>query len=192
VKLGALLIRGVVGPLFIGHGTQKLFGWFGGHGVEGTAGYFESLGLRPGQRHARSAGAAEAGGGLLLTLGLLTPVGAATIIGTMATAIRKAHAENGPWVTNGGYEYNLVLIAAMTALAENGPGPLSADRTLFPGLRGGAAAALALGAGVAGSYLVTSDLVSEEPGAAQDEPGGAAGHAEQDGSREPEPAGARS
>src|SRR4051812_47548241 len=148
MKLGALLIRGVVGALFFGHGTQKLFGWFGGHGIEGTGGYFETLGLRPGQRHAKAAGVAEAGGGLALLLGMLTPAAAATIIGTMVTAIRKAHAQNGPWVTNGGYEYNLVLIATMVGIAENGPGPLSVDSARFPGLNGTPLAALALGSGV--------------------------------------------
>jgi putative oxidoreductase len=67
MRFGALIIRAVVGPLFIGHGTQKLFGWFGGHGVEGTGGFFEQLGLRPGKRHAVAAGAAETAGGALLT-----------------------------------------------------------------------------------------------------------------------------
>ena len=164
MKLGALLIRGVVGPLFVGHGTQKLFGWFGGHGIEGTGGYFESLGLKPGKRHATAAGAAETLGGALLALGLLTPVAAATIAGTMVTAIRKAHAQNGPWVTNGGYEYNAVLIAAMAAVTDAGPGPLSLDSVLFPRMRGPLLAALALGAGAAGSYVATSELVTEEAG----------------------------
>jgi putative oxidoreductase len=123
MTLGTAAIRGVVGPLFVGHGTQKLFGWFGGHGVEGTGGYFESLGLKPGKRHATAAGVAETLGGALLTLGALTPLATTLVSGTMVTAIRKAHAQNGPWVTNGGFEYNLVLIAAMTAIAESGPGP---------------------------------------------------------------------
>src|SRR3982751_6385146 len=102
MNLGKLALRGIVGPLFVGHGTQKLFGWFGGHGLEGTAGFFEQgLGLRPGKRHATAAG---------------------MIIGTMVTAIRKVHAPKGPWVTEGGYEYNAVLIAAIFALAESGPG----------------------------------------------------------------------
>jgi putative oxidoreductase len=163
MKLGKLAVRGVIGPLFVGHGTQKLFGWFGGHGLEGTAGFFESgLQLRPGKRHATAAGAAEAGGGALLALGALTPVAATSIIATMITAIRKVHAQNGPWVTNGGYEYNLVLIGAMLAITENGPGPLSVDARLFPNLKGPAVAALALGAGAAGSFLAT-DVVNEAP-----------------------------
>src|ERR671939_1282890 len=108
MKLGTLAVRGIVGPLFVGHGTQKLFGWFGGHGPDGTGGAFESMGLRPGRRHALAAGAAEAGGGALLTLGALTPVATSLITGVMTTAMRKVHAKNGPWVTGGGWEDNAV------------------------------------------------------------------------------------
>src|SRR5947209_4331600 len=127
MKLGLTALRLVVGGLFAGHGAQKLFGWFGGHGLEGTGHFFESLGLRPGRRHATAAGATEAGGGALLALGLLTPAAAAGLIGTMFTAIRKVHGPKGPWVTDGGYEYNLVLIAAVIALADVGPGDWSLD-----------------------------------------------------------------
>jgi putative oxidoreductase len=168
VRLSTLFVRATIGALFFGHGTQKLFGWFGGHGLEGTGGAFESMGLRPGKRHATAAGAAEAGGGALLALGLLTPVAATSIIATMVTAIRKVHASNGPWVTNGGYEYNLVLIAAMLAITENGPGPISLDAKLAPDLKGFPLALAALGAGVAGSFLAT-DVVNE---AAPEEAGG--------------------
>ena len=136
MDLGRLLLRGVVGPLFVGHGTQKLFGWFGGHGIEGTGGFFENLGLRPGKRHATAAGWAEAGGGALLTLGAFTPLASLLISSTMVTAIRKVHAPKGPWVTEGGYEYNLALIAAMAAITETGPGSPSVDAALFPGLKG--------------------------------------------------------
>jgi putative oxidoreductase len=163
MKLGALLIRGVVGPLFIGHGTQKLFGWFGGHGIEGTGGFFEQLGLRPGRRHAAAAGLAEAGGGLMLTLGLLTPVAATVISSTMVTAIRKVHAQKGPWVTEGGFEYNAVLIATMAAITENGAGPLSIDSVAFPQLKGTRWALLELGAAVAGSYVATASPINEAP-----------------------------
>ena len=160
MSIGSALVRGVVGPLFVGHGTQKLFGWFGGYGIEGTGGYFESLGLTPGRKHATAAGAAETIGGALVTLGALTPVGATLISGTMVTAIRKAHASNGPWVTNGGYEYNLVLIAAMAALAEHGPGAASVDEALFPNLKGPAMAALVVGAAIAGSFVGTSEKLN--------------------------------
>jgi putative oxidoreductase len=153
-----------VGPLFIGHGTQKLFGWFGGHGIEGTAGFFEKLGLRPGRRHATAAGWSEAAGGALLTLGALTPIAQAMVTGTMVTAIRKVHAPNGPWATSNGYEYNLTLIALAAALTETGPGRPSVDSALFGDrLRGKGWALAALAAGVAGSYLVTERLVEPEP-----------------------------
>jgi putative oxidoreductase len=164
MKLGKLAVRGVIGPLFVGHGTQKLFGWFGGHGLEGTAGFFESgLELRPGRRHATAAGLSEAVGGALLTLGAATPIAASMIIGAMTTAIRKVHASKGPWVTEGGFEYNAVLIAAMIALAESGPGRPSVDAALFPRMKGTGWALAALGAGVAGSYLATEHFNEPAP-----------------------------
>ena len=168
MDLGRLLLRGVVGPLFVGHGTQKLFGWFGGHGIEGTGGFFENLGLRPGKRHATAAGWAEAGGGALLTLGAFTPLASLLISSTMVTAIRKVHAPKGPWVTEGGYEYNLALIALATALTETGPGAPSVDGALFGDrFKGKGWALAALAAGVAGSYLVTEKLVEPEAAPAQ-------------------------
>jgi putative oxidoreductase len=130
MKIGRLLLRLTVGGFFFGHGTQKLFGWFGGHGIEPTAQMFESLGMRPGRRNAVAAGAAEAGGGAALALGLATPLAAGTLTSVMLTAIHRVHLKNGPWVTNGGYEYNAVLIAAVLALAEVGPGKLSLDHAL--------------------------------------------------------------
>src|SRR3954466_7602861 len=132
MNLGKLALRGVVGPLFVGHGTQKLFGWFGGHGLEGTAGFFEQgIGLRPGKRHAAAAGVSEALGGALLTLGAATPLAAPMVTGTMVPAIRKVHAANGPWVTDNGFKYNAVLIAAMATLVDRGPGSPSVDGKLF-------------------------------------------------------------
>ena len=97
MELGLLVIRVVVGLLFVGHGTQKLFGWFGGHGLAGTGGFFDSLGMRPGKQHAFLAGFAEAGGGLLLALGLLTPLASAALIAVMVVAILTVHAKNGIW-----------------------------------------------------------------------------------------------
>jgi putative oxidoreductase len=166
---GRLALRGVVGPVMVGHGTQKLFGWFGGHGPDATGGAFESMGLRPGKRHALAAGAAETAGGALLTLGALTPVAAAAITGVMVTAIRKVHIKNGPWATNGGYEYNVALIALAAALAETGPGRPSVDAARFPNLRGGRYALLAVAAGALGSYLAT-ERFSESAPAPQEEP----------------------
>jgi putative oxidoreductase len=163
MDLGRFFLRGVVGPLFVGHGTQKLFGWFGGHGPDGTGGFFEGFGLKPGKRHATAAGVAEAGGGLLLTLGAATPVAAAMVSGSMITAIRKVHLPKGPWVTEGGYEYNLALIALATALVETGPGRPSVDAALFPRWKGTGWALASLAAAGAGSYLATGPLNEVEP-----------------------------
>jgi len=87
VELALLVLRVVVGALFVGHGAQKLFGVFGGHGLAGTAGFFESIGLRPGRLHAPAAGVAELGGGALIALGLFTPLGAMLIIAVMVAAV---------------------------------------------------------------------------------------------------------
>jgi putative oxidoreductase len=164
MKLWRVILRVLVGGLFVGHGTQKLFGWFGGHGVEGTAGFFESLGLKPGKRNAIAAGAAEAGGGALLAAGLATPLAGAAINGTMVTAIRHVHAAKGPWSTEGGWEYNAVLLAAVFAIVEAGPGPVSLDHA-FGTERSGLGWALAsLGAGAAGS-LALSELAKRRAAA---------------------------
>jgi putative oxidoreductase len=159
MKIGRLLLRLTVGGFFVGHGTQKLFGWFGGHGLDATAGMFESIGLRPGRRHAVAAGAAEAGGGALLVAGLATPAAASVLTATMLTAIHRVHFKSGPWATNGGYEYNVVLIAAALALVEAGPGPLSLDaaRGRERSGSGWAIAALAAGAlGALGAHLAAA------------------------------------
>jgi putative oxidoreductase len=165
MDLGRTALRLVIGPLFVGHGTQKLFGWFGGHGREGTGAFFEQIGLKPGKRHATGAGAAEAVGGALLTLGALTPVAAGLITGTMVTAIRKVHAPKGPWNTDGGYEYNLTLIAAMAALAEVGPGRPSVDASVLPRLKGNGLALAQFAGATAAAALLTSERTNAEPGA---------------------------
>ena len=103
MKLSRLILRVLIGGLFVGHGTQKLFGWFGGHGPDGTGGFFESLGLKPGKRNAIAAGAAEAGGGALLATGFALPLAGAALTGTMASAIRHVHAAKGPWSSDGGW-----------------------------------------------------------------------------------------
>ena len=128
MRLGMTILRVTVGGLFVGHGTQKLFGWFGGSGLEGTGGFFQSrLGLAPGRHHATAAGLAEAGGGALLATGFLTPLGALLTSSTMATAIRLVHARNGLWNTRGGAEYNAVLMASAFAITAAGPGRWSLD-----------------------------------------------------------------
>jgi putative oxidoreductase len=162
MKLGRLLLRLTIGGFFIGHGTQKLFGWFGGYGLDGTSQFFEKLGLRPGRTNALAAGTAEAGGGALLTIGLATPVAASAVTATMLTAINRVHLKNGPWVTNGGYEYNAVLIAAVIALAEVGPGPLSLDAALGREWHGPGWALAALGAGAAGA-VAAHQYVARQP-----------------------------
>jgi putative oxidoreductase len=169
MKLGLTILRTIVGALFFGHGTQKLFGWFGGHGPDATAQMFEGLGLRPGRRHATAAGASEAGGGALLALGLLTPAAAASLIGTMFTAIRTVHLKNGPWATAGGYEYNLVLIAALLALADLGPGDLSLDSALGIEVKGPLIALGALAGGIGGATLLTRQPA--QPAGTVDVPG---------------------
>jgi putative oxidoreductase len=166
MKLARLIVRIVIGGLFVGHGTQKLFGWFNGPGPENTGQFFESLGLRPGRRHAAAAGASEALGGALLAVGLMTPAAVAALSGVMITAIRKVHAKNGVWATEGGFEYNLVLLAALLAIAEEGPGPVSADARLGIGMSGPGWALAALGAGALGSYAMT-ELTPAEPAAPQ-------------------------
>ena len=160
MKLGAPLLRGVIGWLFVGHGTQKLFGWFDGAGIERTSGMMGSLELRPPRRQAVAAGLTESVGGALLVLGALTPFATSGLTAIMVTAIRKVHAAKGPWNQAGGWEYNAVLIAALTALAENGPGHPSVDGDHFHGRFWALAS---LGTGIAGSYLATSPPVNEEP-----------------------------
>ena len=157
MKIGRLLLRLTVGSLFFGHGTQKLFGWFGGHGLEATANMFDSIGMRPGNRNAVAAGLAEAGGGAGIALGLATPLSAAALTSVMLTAINRVHLKNGPWVTNGGYEYNIVLIAAVLTLVEVGPGELSLDHLLGNERTGPAwtLVALALGGAIVVAIGVT-------------------------------------
>ena len=166
MKIGRLLLRLVVGGSFIGHGTQKLFGWFGGNGLEATAASFEQLGLRPGRANAIAAGTAEAGGGALILAGLALPAAASVLTATMITAIRTVHWKNGPWLTNGGYEYNAVLIAAALALVETGPGELSLEARLGREHSGPqwVLAALAVGClGALGAHLATSNAPAAAP-----------------------------
>ncbi len=158
-SIGRLILRVTVGALFFGHGTQKLFGWFGGQGLDATAQGFHHLGMRPGRRNAIAAGAAEAGGGAALALGLATPLAASALTATMLTAINRVHLKNGPWATNGGYEYNLVLIAVVLALSDVGPGELSLDHALGQERSGPGWTLAALGLGVAGA--VGAHLLAE-------------------------------
>jgi putative oxidoreductase len=130
MKLGRFAARTVIGTLFIGHGTQKLFGWFGGPGLEGTEQMMGALEMRPTRANALAAGVTETAGGALLVAGAATPLAASSLIGTMLTAIQKVHRPQGVWAAQGGWEYNAVLIAALVALIDAGPGELSVDAAL--------------------------------------------------------------
>jgi putative oxidoreductase len=167
MDVGLLIVRIVVGSLMIGHGTQKLFGWFGGHGLQGTGGFFQSLGYPAGAAMALMAGTAEAGGGLLLALGFFTPIGAAAVIGVMVNTIVAVHWRNGPWITAGGYEYTLVLAAVSAGLAFTGAGVFSLDDALGWDLSGvlWGTAAIALGVGVSFFPLAARTVAPAAPGA---------------------------
>lgn len=129
-NLAALVLRATLGLLLAGHGSQKLFGWFSGPGPEGTSGFMEMLGLRPGRPWAYLAGLSEFGGGVLTFLGFLNPLGPLGVIGSMAMAARTAHRDKPIWVTEGGAELPMTNIATATALILNGPGKYSLDRAL--------------------------------------------------------------
>jgi putative oxidoreductase len=169
MDLALLVLRVVVGLLFVGHGAQKLFGAFGGGGLEGTAGMFDNIGLRPGWLHARAAGTAEFLGGALLALGLFTPFAAAVLIAVMAAAVITVHGPNGVWNTNQGYEFNLVMSAVVFALAGIGAGSWSLDNAFGFDLNGTAWALGALGVGLIGgigAVLSGRTAAQREPHAA--------------------------
>ena len=152
MNIGLLIVRLVVGLTLAAHGGQKLFGWFGGGGVSGTAPAMEHLGFRPGRLQATLAGIAEFGGGVFLAAGLLTPAAAALVVSVMLVAGVSAHGKNGFFLAKGGVEYTLVLGAAAAGLAFTGPGTLSADRALglsWPSASG----AVCLAVGIAGGAL---------------------------------------
>lgn len=145
------MLRGVIGLLFIGHGTGKLFGWFGQRGLSGTGAFFESVGYEPGKPLAVLAGLTETVGGLLLVLDLFTPLAAAAIIGDMLNAATVKSAA-GFWIADNGFEYETVLIVAMLVLAIASPGRYSLDSGRpwsFPlGVRLAVAVVVGSGAGV--------------------------------------------
>ena len=124
------IVRVVQGSLMAGHGAQKLFGSFGGPGLEGTSGFMEMLGMRPGRPWAYLAGLSEFGGGVLTALGLLNPVGPLGVIGAMAMATRKAHWDKPIWVTEGGAELPVLNMTISTALMIREPDAFSLDRVL--------------------------------------------------------------
>jgi putative oxidoreductase len=176
--LGLTVLRAVIGGIFMGHGLQKLAGWFEGHGLQATGESFEAMGMRPGKAHATAAGVSETAGGALIAAGLFTPLGASLLSGTMITAIRKVHAANGVWVSKGGYEYNLVLIANVFAISDLGPGKLSLDHALGIRRSGAGWAIAQLLAGAAGSWAATTLAERQPPPHTPDD----------NGARGPEPA----
>ena len=125
-----MIVRVVQGSLMAGHGAQKLFGSFGGPGLEGTSGFMEMLGMRPGRPWAYLAGLSEFGGGVLTALGLLYPLGPLGVIGSMSMATRKAHWDKPIWMTEGGAELPVLNIAISTALMIREPDGYSLDRLL--------------------------------------------------------------
>ncbi|UUU34363.1 DoxX family membrane protein [Streptomyces sp. CA-210063] len=127
--LGLLLLRLGAGGVLAAHGTQKLFGWFGGGGIQGTGAFMESVGYTPGKASATAAGLAETGGGTLLALGLATPAAGAAAAGAMGGAA-AVHTPNGFFNASGGYEYAATLGLAAAGLAVAGPGRLSLDHAL--------------------------------------------------------------
>ena len=130
MSIGLFILRLVVGLVLAAHGMQKLFGWFGGYGLTGTAGFLEQLGFVPGRRNALFAGLAETAGGLLLALGLAAPLAAAMIIAVMVVAAVSVHLKHGLFVHNQGYEYTLVLATAALTIAFAGTGAISLDALL--------------------------------------------------------------
>src|SRR5947209_12737645 len=129
-NLAVLILRMVVGGLMFGHGAQKLFGHFNGPGLEGTSGFMEMLGLRPGHPWAILAGLSEYGGGLLTLLGFLNPLGPLGTIAAMSVATTKVHWDKPIWATEGGAELPVINAAVSLALMLNGPGKYSLDRAL--------------------------------------------------------------
>jgi putative oxidoreductase len=164
---GLLLMRVVLGTIMAAHGAQKLFGWFGGVGIAGTAGWLESMGFKPARLYATANGLAEFGGGLLLALGFLTPFGAAAVAGVMFVAIATVHWSKGFFNSAGGYEFNLLIVATSIALAMTGPGEISIDHlygwTTLAGPEWGLAA-LAASAVAAGSVLAMRRPEPEQAG----------------------------
>ncbi|HEV2036328.1 MAG TPA: DoxX family protein [Candidatus Dormibacteraeota bacterium] len=130
ISFGLLILRVVVGLTLAGHGGQKLFGWWGGSGMTGWIQVVIKLRIRPATPWAWIAALSEFGGGLLFAFGLLSPLGSLAIIGAMLVAIATVHWTNGFWNGKRGYEFNLVLLAAVFAVAITGPGSYSLDQAL--------------------------------------------------------------
>jgi putative oxidoreductase len=173
MRIGTLVLRLVVGGVFVGHGLQKLTGAFGGPGLEGTEQMMAKTGMTPAARNARAVALTETTGGAAIALGAATPLAAGGLIATMLVATHKVHWRNGFWNAKGGWEFNAVLIAALTAIAADGPGKVSVD-AIRGRKRGGLRGALtALAVGAAGAIGVVQlakgaqELAAEEHSAAE-------------------------
>ena len=127
---GILIIRLFFGLAIAAHGAQKLFGWFGGHGIKATGSMFESIGFRPGAVFATAAGLTEMGGGLLMALGLFTPLGAAGVVSTMLVAMISVHLKNGFFAVGNGIEMPFFYAVSALDIAFTGPGEISLDALL--------------------------------------------------------------
>jgi len=144
-----VIARLIIGLGIFAHGTQKLFGWFGGYGIKGTGDFMETLGFRPGAAFAVLSGLGESGGGVLTLLGLLNPIGPALIVMVMITAIGSVHIKKGFFTSDGGWELNSMYIAVALLIALIGPGAYSIDAALgITFLAGAQIAWIALGAAV--------------------------------------------
>ena len=130
IALGLLVLRLVLGLILVGHGAQKLFGWWGGSGMTGWTGAMTRMRIRPVVPWAWMSALAEFVGGLLVAIGFLNPLGSFAIAGSMLVAIALVHWPKGFWTTKGGYEFNLLIIAAAATVAIAGPGAYSLDTAL--------------------------------------------------------------
>jgi putative oxidoreductase len=130
LSLGLLILRLAVGLTIAGHGAQKMFGWWEGPRISGFSAGLERMGVRPGRPFAVLSALAELGGGILIALGFLSPIGPLVVMGNMLVAIGTVHWAKGFWNTKGGYEFALLLAGAALALSITGPGSYSADALL--------------------------------------------------------------
>ncbi|GAA2406977.1 DoxX family protein [Nonomuraea africana] len=169
--IGVLMLRVPAGLLLMGHGAQKLFGWFGGGGPDKTGEVMTALGYPHGKLMGLAAGLGELGSGAGIALGAATPLSSAGLIATMTNAAVSAHLPQGLWAQHGGFEYPLVLGAGAASLAVHGPGKLSVDAVLGCERKGLAwgVAALALGLGAAAAVLTLRRQHTGEPSEAEAE-----------------------
>lgn len=167
---GRLLLRLVIGGIFIGHGLQKLTGAFDGPGLEGTEKMMAKTRMHPTRPNALAAALAETVGGAAIVAGAGMPAATAAVTAAMATAVRKVHLRNGFWNSNGGYEFNLALVASATALTIDGPGPLSVDALVGKHRWGVFWGLLGAGAGVLASSFAIELGEEAAPAEAEEKP----------------------